>query len=225
MHRLKTQRRVFSPHHGFFVILPPTFRRQGVVPPHLFIAELMRFLDRSYYVGLLSAAALHGASHQQPMEYQVVTDRALRTINHANLRIRFIVKKELRPTPIVEMKTEAGMLRVSTPEATALDLVRYERWAGGWDNVATVLVDLSEKLDAEALAAAAAHSDIATVQRLGVVLDRFAESPPTAKLAALVEKRPTRYVKLRADAPTLPSAERSQRWRAIINDNIEPDIA
>jgi hypothetical protein len=37
-------------------------------------------------------------------------------------------------------------MRVSTPEATALDLVRYVTAAGHIGNVATVLAELSEKL-------------------------------------------------------------------------------
>ena len=39
----------------------------------------------------------------------------------------------------MEMKTETGAMRVSTPEATALDLLRYLEGAGHLGNVATVL--------------------------------------------------------------------------------------
>ena len=33
----------------------------------------MKELDRPYYLALLNAAAYHGASHQQPQEFFVVT--------------------------------------------------------------------------------------------------------------------------------------------------------
>ncbi|MBU2500813.1 type IV toxin-antitoxin system AbiEi family antitoxin [bacterium] len=33
----------------------------------------MRYLAQPYHVGLLSAAAIHGAAHQQPMVFHVVT--------------------------------------------------------------------------------------------------------------------------------------------------------
>jgi hypothetical protein len=34
----------------------------------------MTFLNRPYYLTLLNATAFHGASHQQPQEFIVVTD-------------------------------------------------------------------------------------------------------------------------------------------------------
>jgi len=37
----------------------------------------MAAMELPYHVGLLSAAGHHGASHQQPQEFQVVTDRSI----------------------------------------------------------------------------------------------------------------------------------------------------
>ena len=45
--------------------------------PEWYIDSLMRHEKRSYYVGLLTAAAAHGAAHQAGMEFQVVTDKLL----------------------------------------------------------------------------------------------------------------------------------------------------
>jgi hypothetical protein len=44
-----------------------------MLPPYLFIDDLMKSLDKPYYVGLLSAAALYGTAHQQPMGYTVIS--------------------------------------------------------------------------------------------------------------------------------------------------------
>ena len=72
-----------------------------------------------YYVGLLSGAELHGAAHQR-----------LRPVVVGRNRIRFFLKKDLARTPVELVKTTSGRMRVSTPEATALDLVRfYDRLA------------------------------------------------------------------------------------------------
>ena len=38
-------------------------------PPPWYIDDLMRFEDCSYYVGLLKAGELHGATHQAVMEF------------------------------------------------------------------------------------------------------------------------------------------------------------
>jgi len=99
----------------------------------------MAYLRRPYYVGLLSAAALHGAAHQSPQEFQVVTDRPLRPIEVGRTRIRFVKKAHLAKTPTVGVKAPTGEIRVSSPEATALDLVRYPEHAGYLSNVATIL--------------------------------------------------------------------------------------
>jgi predicted transcriptional regulator of viral defense system len=72
--RLVAKRRLAIPRRGFFVIVPIEYRHAGAPPPSWFIDELMKFCGRRYYVGLLSAAALYGAAHQQPQEFQVVTD-------------------------------------------------------------------------------------------------------------------------------------------------------
>jgi len=58
---------------GFYVIIPPEYSKQGIIPPYLYIDDLMKSLDKPYYVGLLSAAALYGAAHQQPTGYTVIT--------------------------------------------------------------------------------------------------------------------------------------------------------
>lgn len=59
--RLAARKRLVSPRRGFYVIVPIEYRTAGAPPPAWFIDDLMTFQGRPYYVGLLSAAALHGA--------------------------------------------------------------------------------------------------------------------------------------------------------------------
>lgn len=65
---------------------------------------------------------------------------------------------------------------MSTPEATALDLARDVTFAGGIDNVATVLAELDEEtqLGDAALAAQAKRAPAAAARRLGWLLQEFA---------------------------------------------------
>jgi len=164
--------RLAVPRRGFYVVAPAEYRSAGAPPADWFIADLMRFERQPYYVGLLSAAALHGAARQQPQEFQVVTDGPLRPARAGLVRIRFFTKATAGSTPVVDMKTQTGSMRVSTPEATALDLVRYVKRARHLDNVATVLAELGEKLGARRLLAVARKDvEIAHVQRLGHLLD------------------------------------------------------
>ena len=75
--RLRRQGRLFSPARGLHVAVPPEYRSWGVVPASWFIDAMMQHLGRSYYVGLLTAAAVHGASHQHAQVFQVMVDRQL----------------------------------------------------------------------------------------------------------------------------------------------------
>jgi hypothetical protein len=68
-------------------------------------------------------------------------------------------------------------LLVSTPEATALDLVGYQHHAGSLSQVATVLAELAERIDAKALAKAAT-TPISWAQRLGYLLCLVAATVP-----------------------------------------------
>ncbi|HEX8672958.1 MAG TPA: type IV toxin-antitoxin system AbiEi family antitoxin [Longimicrobium sp.] len=222
LRRLKEKRRVASPRRGFYVIVPAEYREAGAPPPSWFVHDLMSFLEQPYYVGLLSAAELHGAAHQRPQELQVVTNRPTRPVQAGRGRIRFVKKERVLSTPVQLMNTGAGSIRVSTPEATALDLVRYARVSGYLDNVATVLRELAEGIDARLLAEAAYPGESATAQRLGYLLERLGSGDKAERLARAVASHRPSPVPLRPDIPERRGAIDS-RWQVIINEEVEPD--
>ena len=138
----------------FYVLVPLEYVNAGAPPASWFIRDLMAAMGLPYYVGLLSAAALHGASHHQPQEFQVFTDRSVRPLKAGRTRIRFSASKYVAGAAVADMKTATGSMRVSTPETTAVDLVRFVKSAGQLDNVATVIAELSPALDPKRLLAA-----------------------------------------------------------------------
>ena len=71
--RLQRREAVLNPRQGFYVVVPPQYASWGAPPPAWYIDALMGHEDQAYYVGLLKAAELHGATHQAVMEFQVVT--------------------------------------------------------------------------------------------------------------------------------------------------------
>lgn len=221
--RLVSKHRLAVPRRGFFVIVPMEYRQAGAPPPSWFIHDLMKFHVQPYYVGLLSAAALHGAAHQQPQEFQIVTNGQLRDVMAGRARIRFFRKQRIDPIPVVDMKTETGTMRVSTPEATALDLLRYVEAAGHLGNIATVLAELAEKMNGERLAEiAGAEGNVSIAQRLGYLLELVGASAVAEQLAAWVDQRHPRFVPLRLDRSVI-SAARDVRWRVIINERVEAE--
>ncbi|MFH1833599.1 MAG: type IV toxin-antitoxin system AbiEi family antitoxin [bacterium] len=60
--RQREKGRVAMPFRGFHLIVPPEYRTLGCLPADQFVPQLMEHLGLSYYVGLLSAASLHGAA-------------------------------------------------------------------------------------------------------------------------------------------------------------------
>jgi len=70
LYRLKQSGAIVTPRRDFFVVVPREYRAAGCPPASWFIDDLMRHMGRRYYVGLLTAAALHGAGHQQPMAFE-----------------------------------------------------------------------------------------------------------------------------------------------------------
>lgn len=221
--RLVAKRRLAAVRRGFFVIVPVEYREAGAPPPAWFIDDLMKFCGQPYYVGLLSAAALHGAAHQQPQEFQIVTNEQLRPAVAGRARIRFFRKRGVERTPTMEMRTETGSIRVSTPEATALDLLRYLEASGHLGNVVTVVSELAEEMDAERLAdLAKAEGDVYTAQRLGYLLEQVGAGEVAAPLSAWIASLRPRFVPLRSDRPAR-GATKDARWRVLVNEHVESE--
>jgi predicted transcriptional regulator of viral defense system len=221
--RLQKKGGVAMPYRGFYVIVPPEYRAAGCLPPEQFIPDLMDHLGEIYYTGLLSAAEYHGAAHQRPQVFQVIVAKSRRPISCGKMRVDFIFRKNAAMIPIERINTPAGILKIATPEATAFDLIGYPGHCAGLDNVATVLTELAEKIDAERLRELAGLSPIAWVQRLGYLIELVGAHDKAEGIAAYIaEKRPVRTPL----APALGSigAKMDSRWRVFVNTRVEPDI-
>ena len=210
---------------GFYTEWHNDYINGGIPPSDWFIDDLMCSLDLPYYLGLLSAAALHGAAHQQVQQLQIVVPRQERSLVLPGLSIRFFRKQEFAATPLQSRKGHSGMLPVSTPEATALDLVRYARHIGGLDAVLTVLSELAESIDPEKLAAASAtESETAQLQRLGWLLDHLGQTSLADALhAALPTSKPLPRAALDPGAPRTGPIT-GNRWRILENTQPEADL-
>jgi AbiEi antitoxin C-terminal domain len=115
-----------------------------------------------------------------------------------------------------------GTIRVSTVEATAIDLVGYERHAGGLDQVATVLAELAEHIDPERLVVAAKTAPVSWAQRLGYLLELVDAGASTESLKAYVRKA------AKDTTPLLPGtshvkAPQQKVWRLYVNAEAEAE--
>lgn len=226
LQRLKKKKEIALIRNEFYVIITPEYRSKGILPPSLFIAELMKFLEKDYYVGLLNAAAYYGAAHQQPQSFSVITMKpSLRKINNDNLKINFYIKKEWAEKNIVQKKVDTGYINISSPELTALDLVYYFDQVGGFNRVITVLEELCESIDTnKMLDLAKRYSPITVVQRLGFLLEEILNRPD---LSAPIKK----HLKTVNYFPVLLKPQKQKRemitgndWKVVQNIEIETDL-
>jgi predicted transcriptional regulator of viral defense system len=223
LRRLSQRTEISSPYRAFHVILPPEYRSLGCLPAEQFIPHLMQHLKERYYVALLSAAELHGAAHQRPQRFQVMVAKNRRSIDCGKVRVQFVARSDLAKTPVVEMNTPRGTMRVSSREATMLEVVGYADQCGGLDNVANVLAELGESVDPPKLLAAARLCPIAWSQRLGYLLETTEHGKLADALADHVRKH-ARTVAPLVRAKPLTGAPRAARWKLAINERVEPDL-
>jgi predicted transcriptional regulator of viral defense system len=184
----------------------------------------MGFLGVQYYVGLLSAAAIHGAAHQQPQEFQVVVASSIRDIELSSLRIRFFRKAHLSFIPTAQTKTGTGYISVSSPGSTAIDLVAYERRIGGLSRVVTILQELRDRLDPAGLVEAAeAEQDLAPIQRLGFILEKMGQGNLVGELRKWVASKSPRPTPLQTGS-SRKGSQRDANWNVIQNAELEGDL-
>ena len=224
--RLSTKGRVLSVYKGFYLIVPPEYTSRGFLPPMLFIDSLMKFVEKPYYVGLLSAAALHGAAHQQPQEFFVVTNTKQLTTQKKGLKINYITKKLIREDLLEKRKTESGYVNVSNPELTAVDIVYYDNHIGGINRAASVLNELVEVMSPERITEGLINTlKPPTIQRLGYILDVVLNQKLLAdKLFNESQKLKKEFFR----QPLKAGIEKTgfttdTRWKVIINTEIEID--
>jgi predicted transcriptional regulator of viral defense system len=223
LNRLIKQGAVASPGRGFYIIVPPEYRALGSLPADQFIPALMAHHGQPYYAGLLTAAQYYGAAHHRPQEFQVVTAPARRPIEVGSVRVAFFLRKNIAEIATEDLNTPRGTLRVSSPEATALDLVGYQERIGGLEQVATVLADLADKIDPDKLASAAEASPVPWAQRLGYLLERVEAYDKAKSLKAYVGNHARDVTRLLPSAST-GAVERNADWKLDVNASVEPEL-
>jgi predicted transcriptional regulator of viral defense system len=222
LNRLAKHVLVASPARGFYVVVPPEYKRIGCLPADQFIPALMERLRLTYYAGLLSAAQYHGAAHHRPQEFQVIVAKNRRPIHCGAVKVSFIARKRITEVPVQSFNTPRGTILVSTVEATAVDLVGYEHVVGGLDQVATLLSELAEKIDPKRLVAAARTAPTSWAQRLGYILELVGAAAQVALLKDYVRTTAKNVTPL---LPAVPheNVPRANDWRLFVNTQVEAE--
>lgn len=224
LQRLHGKRRIQRVRQGFYVVVPLQYAKTGIIPTEWFLADLMDYLKTPYYLGCLSAAERHGAAHQRIQESQVVVPRHIAMIQTPVLRIRFLCFGAMSLAKTQSLRVYSGDIPVSTPEWTALDLIRFQKHYGSLDAAATVLTELAEVLTASRLGQVARQEPCnAVLQRLGWMLDYLGQNDLSGPLHHEVIRRKAGYIRLNG---VLPGATgiRDDQWKIIVNDKPESEL-
>jgi predicted transcriptional regulator of viral defense system len=219
---------IFPVFRGFYSVIPVSYALMGIVPPEFYINDLMKFLNRPYYVSLLNAAALYGASHQKPQVFSVITSLpSLRDTTKRNTKISFISTRKTIPQQWLKtFRGENGDFWVSNSELTAADLITFQKKIGGINRACTVLYELAEKINFEQLDKSFfKYVPTATIQRLGYLLENELEQK---KLAEILFKKSTEFGLEFSKIPlkngkSAENCETNAKWKIIINEIIEID--
>jgi predicted transcriptional regulator of viral defense system len=223
--RLVKNRRICSVKRNFYIIIPPEYKNQGIVPPALFIDDLMKRSNKQYYVGLLSAAGFHGSSHQQPQEFFVITQKpAMRKISVRSVNINFIVRKEIINDLIFQSETQTGYISVSGPVLTALDCILSSERIGGIGRAYEVIRELAPAFSRRELKSLLHRNiSIPVIQRLGTLLDYDEDTKIYADI--LFKKCDPTVLRKAVLSPAYPETHsQTNRWNVIENRNKLPRV-
>ena len=227
LYRLCSNKTIASVYRGFYVIIPVQYVLRGSVPATYYIDQLMAYLSKPYYVCMLSAAELLGATHQRPQQFSVMTTfPKRRVVSTRNVIIDWFYRVELPEDALITKNTETGTIRISNSLLTAADLVQYQQHIGGLSRVATILEELSEQINIKSqFASLASFVKKVTWQRLGYILEHVVEENELAdELYEQIRNLPgsLMYMPLSTSAEDNTS-ERNSRWKININVQIEKD--
>lgn len=226
--RLSTQGIIYPVYKGFYVIIPPQYAAKKKTPPIYYIDQLMTHLNKPYYISLLNAAEILGAAHQRPQKFSVMTVFPKATVSPSkNNVLTWVYRKNIPTDFLLSLKIQKqAVIYYSNTELTAIDCGNMNNISDGLSRAATILEELSENMNFNGASKTLFnYTSIATIQRLGYILDEILEQKEIAdELYAelLLYVKRFRYISLSTHKSD-ENAEKNTRWKVNINTIIETD--
>lgn len=178
-----------------WLLLPLDKPGQGITDKTLWLDSFLEQEDPTYYLGLSSAARYWGSSQFGPGVEQVVGAKIKRDLSLSGLKIQFFHKLDAQKTPTVRIPVQSGGFRVSTPEATMLDLIRHAHDIGGSEILISVFCDLAGQFTASGWEQALdAMDNAACAQRAGFLLDQLGFEPLAQQTQEWIGERRTNLI-------------------------------
>jgi len=224
---LVAKKRIVKIVNGFYIIVPQEYKAYGCLPPEKFLPDLMIYLGYNYYIGSLTAAMYHGASHQSPQIYHAIINKKRPTIlTCGKFEVHFLIKKDFSSTYTQNRLLKETILKISIPESTAFDLLLYPKASGGINHIATVLDELKDSMDlATFKKVTESQPKLSCKQRLGYILEFIG----AIDLASIIYENLLAYpripyIALSPRNKVDSSTKKNLKWRILENLEIESDI-
>lgn len=211
-----------SPARGLWIPVPPEYRLWGAPEGIEVVDLLMRHLGLEYYVGWLSAAAIHGASHQAPQVFQVASSATVHDRQVGRTRFQFLIRRAVADLPVIDHPTRSGTARVSSREVTMLDVAADFSAAGGVSYAATVVLELAgQGFDEAALASLSDRFPAAAGRRIGWFAEDLSGQRRLDLLHAAMTGRAGEPSWLDSSGPR--TGPLSRRWQLRVNRDVDDE--
>ena len=226
LYRLCKNKTISNVYKGFYVIYPVEYKLKGFIPPTYFINHLMAYLNKPYYISLLSAAERYGVT--VPKNENILSGQFYVTTifprsclaTKKNQTINWFYSLKLPETSIYTMKSETGVIRVSNPLLTATDIIRNQQHLGEMNFVTSILKELIEKIDvSEEFLRLYPYVNTTIWQRLGFVLDKvLGEQTLSAIIYATLKEQTTRLSVTPLNTKMLLSkSKKDKKWNVLFS--------
>lgn len=235
LNRLSHRNEIINLRKGFYLIIPQRYSQLGKVPLQLYVKKLFDYLERDYYIGLYSAATLHGASHHGIQQDYIITKQlVLRDIEKEKHKLRFFTASKWSEKNIVRLKSDAGLFNVSSPALTVVDLIYYQTKIGGTNRILPILEELFDQVTKEDLIDLLSwYPNNSVLQRTGFLMDEMDAQQELSALLFEHFKKEKIYPTLlyprvldtttKGEHPKQKSSSTKNRWKIDVNVKLEMD--
>lgn len=226
INRLVAKNEIVNLRTGFYLIIPPRYSGLQKLPLQLYANKLFTYLKRKYYVGLYSAAKIHGASHQQiQRDFLIIEAPKLNAIAKANYDIQFHTTINWPKNNIVQKKSDAGVYAVSSPTLTFIDMIHHHTKIGGLNRALASLEELSEELtESDLISLLDWYNNKSSLQRAGFLLEELLGPNGFSEVIfQKIKQEPFYPILLSPNKHEKPRSIQN-RWKIDVNLLLESDL-
>ena len=224
--RLNKRNQIQNLRKGFYVIIPAKYQNVSKVPVQLYVERLFNYLQKNYYLGLYSAAAFHGAAHQQiQQDYIICNGSKMRDIKKDSFNLNFFQTTHWPKKNIIQKKSDAGLFNISSPALTLADLLHHQNKLGGLNRMLAIIEELAEIIQREDIQELITwYPHVNTFQRMGYLLEQFDVSQDILEIIQQHLRQQKVYPMLLSPMNNEKPGSANNRWKIDINITLENDL-